>query len=88
MSALGHKQTFFVPAQNVRFRETTSDRVVIKAVKAVAHGEVWFERGLFRRVFIQSSLGEMRRQKSGFTSTEEQNTGISKKVTSTIVRPK
>lgn len=53
-------------------KQTVSDRVVIKAVKAVAHGEVWFERGLFRSVFIQSSLAEMRRQKSGFTSTEEQ----------------
>lgn len=53
-------------------KQTASDRMLIKAVKAVANGEVWFERALFRRLFVQSTSSEVRRQKTGFTSTEKQ----------------
>ena len=53
-------------------KQTASDRELIKAVKAVAKGEVWFERGLFRRLFVQSTSSEVRRPKSGFTSREKQ----------------
>ena len=53
-------------------KQTASARMLIKAVKAVANGEVWFQRGLFRRLFVQSTSAEIRRQKTSFTSTEMQ----------------
>lgn len=52
-------------------KQTASDRMLVKAVKAVANGGVWFEQGLFRCLFVQSNSAEISRQKTGFTSREK-----------------
>lgn len=53
-------------------KQTASPQMVIKAVRAVATGGVWFERSLFRKIFLQVLQGEKKRGEISLSSKERQ----------------
>ena len=53
-------------------KQTASPQALIKAVRAVASGEVWFERKVFRKVFVKAPEAEMVPQVIRFSAKEKQ----------------